>query len=41
MYGGLNHGRIDVGRLRGVLAGLPLPRFDDGRLVLAVQRQGL
>ncbi|WP_344592665.1 transposase, partial [Streptomyces violaceusniger] len=36
MYGGLNHGRIDVGRLRTVLAGLPLPRFDGGRLVLAV-----
>lgn len=36
MYGGLNHGRIDVGRLRAVLAGLPLPRFDGGRLVLAV-----
>jgi hypothetical protein len=36
MYGGLNHGRIDVGRLRTVLAGLSLPRFDGGRLVLAV-----
>ncbi len=36
MYGGLNHGRIDVGQLRTVLAGLPLPRFDGGRLVLAV-----
>jgi hypothetical protein len=36
MYGGLNHGRIDAGRLRTVLAGLSLPRFDDGRLVLAV-----
>lgn len=36
MYGGLNHGRIDVGRLRTVLVGLPLPRFDGGRLVLAV-----
>lgn len=36
MYGGLNHGRIDVDRLRTVLAGLPLPRFDGGRLVLAV-----
>ena len=30
MYGGLNHGRIDVGRLRTVLAGLSLPRFDGG-----------
>ncbi|MFJ2675878.1 NF041680 family putative transposase [Streptomyces sp. NPDC087525] len=36
MYGGLNHGQIDVGRLGTVLAGLPLPRFDGGRLVLAV-----
>lgn len=36
MHGGLNHGRIDVGQLRSVLAGLPLPRFDGGRLVLAV-----
>lgn len=36
MYGGLNQGRLDVGRLRTVLAGLSLPRFDGGRLVLAV-----
>ncbi|MEU7728448.1 NF041680 family putative transposase [Streptomyces sp. NPDC040724] len=36
MYGGLNHGRIDVDRVRSVLAGLSLPRFDGGRLVLAV-----
>lgn len=36
LYGGLNHGRIDVDRLRTVLAGLPLPRFEGGRLVLAV-----
>ncbi|MFE7901507.1 NF041680 family putative transposase [Streptomyces sp. NPDC057424] len=36
MYGGLDHGRIDVGRVRTVLAGLSLPRFDGGRLVLAV-----
>lgn len=36
MYGGLNHGRIDVDRLQAVPAGLPPPRFDDGRLVLAV-----
>jgi hypothetical protein len=32
----LNHGRIDVDRLRTLLAGLSLPRFDGGRLVLAV-----
>lgn len=37
MYGGLNHGRIDFGRLRTVLAGLSLPRFDGGCLVLAVE----
>ncbi|MEU1574175.1 transposase [Streptomyces collinus] len=36
MCGGLNHGRIDVEQVRTVLAGLSLPRFDGGRLVLAV-----
>jgi hypothetical protein len=36
LHGGLNHGRIDVARLRRVLAGLPLPKAADGRLVLAV-----
>ena len=36
MYDALNHGRIDLTRLRTVLAGLPLPRAADGRLVLAV-----
>lgn len=36
MYDGLNQGRIDTGRLRLLLAGLPLPRFPDRRLVLAV-----
>lgn len=36
MYGGLNNGHIDVEQLRTVLASLPLPRFPDGRLVLAV-----
>jgi hypothetical protein len=36
LYGGLNQGRIDFGRLRRALAGLPLPRAADGRLVLAV-----
>ncbi|TJZ59164.1 transposase [Streptomyces piniterrae] len=36
LYGGLNQGRIDFGRLRRALAGLPLPRAMDGRLVLAV-----
>jgi hypothetical protein len=36
LYGAVNHGRIDVGWLRRSLAGLPLPRAADGRLVLAV-----
>ncbi|NIY62153.1 hypothetical protein SMALB_0044 [Streptomyces malaysiensis] len=36
MYGGSNHGRLDVDRLRTVLAGPSLPRFDGGRPVLAV-----
>lgn len=36
MYDGLHQGRIDAAGLRQVLAGLTLPRFPDGRLVLAV-----
>ncbi|MEO3748974.1 NF041680 family putative transposase [Plantactinospora sp. B5E13] len=36
LYDGLNGGRIDIGRLRVRLAGLPLPRTTDGRIVLAV-----
>lgn len=36
LYGALNRGRIDIERLRTLLAGLPLPRFEDRRLVLAV-----
>ncbi len=36
MYGDLNHGRINIGRLRTLPAGLSLPRIDGGRLVLAV-----
>lgn len=35
LYGALNHGRIDVDRLRSLLADMALPRFDGGRLVLA------
>ncbi|MEU3568796.1 NF041680 family putative transposase [Kitasatospora sp. NPDC036755] len=35
LYGALNHGRLDADRLRVLLAGLPLPRFD-GRIVLTV-----
>jgi hypothetical protein len=36
LYGGLNHGELDVARLRRSLAGLALPRAAGGRLVLAV-----
>jgi DDE superfamily endonuclease len=36
LYDAVNHGRIDITRLRRSLAGLPLPRAGDGRLVLAV-----
>jgi DDE superfamily endonuclease len=32
LYGGINGGRIEVGRLRAVLARVPLPRAADGRL---------
>jgi DDE superfamily endonuclease len=36
LYDGLNSGHIDIVRLRARLAGLPLPRTADGRIVLAV-----
>jgi hypothetical protein len=36
LYDAVNHGRVEVNRLRVALAGLPLPRARDGRLVLAV-----
>ena len=36
MYEALSCGNVDVPRLRQVLAGLPMPRAADGRLVLAV-----
>lgn len=35
LYGGLNQGQIDVTRLRRALAGVPLSRAADGRLVPA------
>lgn len=35
-YDAINHGRLEVGRLRTTLARLPLPRAGDGRIVLAV-----
>jgi hypothetical protein len=36
LYDAVNAGRIDIARLRRSLAGLPLPRAADGRLMLAV-----
>src|SRR5207344_2930436 len=35
LYDAVNCGGVDIGRLRRALAGLPLPRAADGRLVLA------
>lgn len=35
LYDGLNAGRIDIGRLRRAVAGLPLPSWPDGRIRLA------
>ena len=35
LYDAVNHGRVDIGRLRRSLAGPGLPRAADGRLVLA------
>jgi hypothetical protein len=36
LYDAVNRGRIDIARLRRSVAGLPLPRAADGRLILAV-----
>ncbi|MGH3448602.1 MAG: NF041680 family putative transposase [Nocardioidaceae bacterium] len=36
LYDGLDAGRLDVARFRGLLAGQPLPRAAGGRLMLAV-----
>jgi hypothetical protein len=36
LYDAVNCGRAEIGRLRRSLAGLPLPRAADGRLMLAV-----
>ena len=36
LYDAVNHGRIDIRRLRRSLAGLPLPRAAGGRIMLAV-----
>ena len=35
LYDAMNHGRVEVARLRWSLAALPLPRAVDGRLMLA------
>ena len=35
LYDAVSHGRVDIARLRRSLAGLPLPRAADGRLMLA------
>ncbi len=35
LYDGLNQGRLDIARPRRALAGMPLPRAADGRIVLA------
>jgi hypothetical protein len=36
LYAALNHGRVDIDRLRRTLTSVPLPKAADGRLVLAV-----
>ena len=35
MYDAVNHGEVQVARLRRALAGLPMPAWDDGRIRLA------
>src|SRR5215471_14988939 len=36
LYDAVNHGRVDIARLRWSLAALPLLRWDDGRIGVAV-----
>jgi hypothetical protein len=36
LYAALNHGRVEIARLRRAVTSLPMPRAADGRLVLAV-----
>ncbi len=36
LYDALNHGQVQIARLRRSLAALPLPAWDDGRIRLAV-----
>jgi DDE superfamily endonuclease len=40
LYDGLNGGRVDIGRLRIAVAGLPLPAWPDGGIRLAVDVSG-
>jgi hypothetical protein len=40
LYDAVNAGRVEVDRLRWALAGLPLPRDADGRIMLAVDVSG-
>ena len=35
LYDALNEGRVEFGRLRAAVAGLPLPQWEDGRIRLA------
>ena len=41
VYNAVSAGRVDIGRLRRALAGLPLPAWPDGRIRLAVDVSGL
>jgi hypothetical protein len=36
LYDGINHGRVDIARLRNLVAAQRLPKAADGRVVLAV-----
>jgi hypothetical protein len=36
LYDAINHGRVDLGRLRRAVASLPVPLAADGRIVLAI-----
>ena len=40
VYDAISAGRVDIGRLRRALAGLPLPAWPDGRVRLAVDVSG-
>ena len=36
LYGGVNQGRVDIGKLRNIVARQQIPRCDDGRIVLGI-----